>query len=144
VAPRTLTELRTEQSELLFLHGCLDAAETTFVSPDSFPLQVGLLVFGPGREVKRHRHAMIGRQIPFTCEVLIVTAGSLEFFVWDYDHPDKLLSNGVATTGEILLFGRVAHSFRSRGEARVLEVKQGPYLGPRDKEMLDAGTGSER
>lgn len=120
---------------LLVLHLEPDSERTEFFTGDEFFLQVGRLCFDEGQEVRKHRHLSAERRVPYSAEVLIVSSGRLEYTVWDYANPSNQIRQGVAEAGQILVFGKVAHSFRSLTDTKIIEVKQGPYLGERDKEF---------
>lgn len=125
----------SKEGELLFMHITAKSEVTEFFTDAEFYLQVGQLIFKNGYEVKKHRHTASVREIPITAEVLLIQSGELEYKVWDYDEPAILLEQGVGNIGDILIFGRVAHSFKSQSLSKILEIKQGPYLGEQDKEF---------
>jgi len=130
---KILANINSKFGHQLFLHVRLSGVKTAFVTRDDFLLQIGQLVFDKDYEAKKHKHVLNVRQIPYTAEVLIVQSGRLQYHIWDYDCVEKLLSKGIARKGDILILGKVAHSFKSLGKTRVIEIKQGPYLGKRDK-----------
>src|SRR3954471_22780560 len=63
----------------------LTPAATTFVTPDEFTHQVGLIVYPSGGEVKRQMHKPLERHIVGTSEVIIVRRGRCELDVYDDD-----------------------------------------------------------
>lgn len=129
--------LTGDSDELLFYHARNECSQTSFLTPPGFFLQVGHLVFAEEYAVRKHRHILSNRQIPYTAEVLLIISGRLKYDIWDYDYPHIQLACGMAGAGEILILGRVAHSFQSLEPTKVLEVKQGPYLGIEDKQIFD-------
>ena len=130
---KILANINSKSGHQLFLHARLSGEKTEFVTRDDFLLQIGQLVFDKDYEAKKHKHVLNVRRIPYTAEVLMVQSGRLQYFIWDYDHVEKLLIKGIATKGDVLILCKVAHSFRSLKKTIIIEIKQGPYLGKRDK-----------
>ncbi|MBI4008804.1 hypothetical protein HY357_01075 [Candidatus Roizmanbacteria bacterium] len=131
---KIIRSIYSNSGELRFLHFKISSKETNFIAPNDFLLQVGHLVFPSQYTTKRHRHAVVPRKILYTAEVLIILSGKLEYTISDYKQPDKALSNGIAKAREVLILGKVSHSFKSLIRTEIIEVKQGPYLGRLDKE----------
>src|SRR3989344_7397442 len=130
---KIIADLTNRNGKQLFLHVRLSGRKTKFVTKDDFLLQIGQLVFEKGYEAKKHKHILNVRHIPYTAEVLIVQSGRLQYFIWDYDNAGQLLIKGVARKDDVLILGKVAHSFKSLTKTKIIEIKQGPYLGKHDK-----------
>lgn len=130
---KIITEINSKLKHQLFLHARLNGKKTEFVTRDDFLLQIGQLIFKKDYEARKHKHVLNVRKIPYTAEVLIVQSGRLQYYIWDYEHAEKLLKSGVAVAGDILILGKVAHSFKSLSKTKIIEIKQGPYFGKRDK-----------
>lgn len=130
---KIIFSLQTKRGEQLFLHIRLTGKVTEFITKDSFLLQVGQLVFPKGYYAKKHKHKINIRHIPYTAEVLFIKSGRLKYNIWDYDNPAKLIKEGIAEENEILILGKVAHSFESLSMTKIIEIKQGPFLGSKDK-----------
>lgn len=125
---KIINEICSKNDMLLFKHVRLTGENTQFFTPKSFPLQVGMVVKENSSEINKHKHAKDPGKINFTAEILIILKGKLAYSVWDFNFPDKKLSQGVAVAGDILILGRVAHSFKSMTKVKLIEVKQGPFL----------------
>ena len=130
---KIISQITTKSGHQLFVHVRLTAKKTEFVTKNDFFLQIGQLVFEKNYEAKKHKHVLNVRRIPYTAEFLLVQSGRLEYFIWDYDNAEKLIKTGIAKANDLLILGKVAHSFRSLSKTRIIEVKQGPYLGILDK-----------
>lgn len=130
---KIITNIKSKSGNQLFIHVRLSGKKTEFVTKDDFLLQIGRLVFEKNYVAKKHKHVLNVRRIPYTAEVLIVQSGRLQYFIWDYDNIELLLKRGIAIADDILILGKVAHSFRSLTNTKIIEVKQGPYLGKLDK-----------
>ena len=131
---KIINSIYSKEGELRFLHLQINGSKTSFFVPADFLLQVGHLVFPKDNLTKRHRHAVVPRKILYTAEVLIIISGKLEYTISDYKQSEKILIKGIANPHEILILGKVGHSFKSIVKSEIIEVKQGPYLGCLDKE----------
>lgn len=131
---KIINSIYSKEGELRFLHLRISGKETNFITPNDFLLQVGHLVFPKNYVTKRHRHAVVPRKILYTAEVLLILSGKLEYTISDYKQSEKILTVGIANAYEILILGKVGHSFKSIVKSEIIEVKQGPYLGRLDKE----------
>ena len=110
----------------------LNPAKTTFVTPPDLNLQVGFIVYPAGGEITRHVHCPVERHLVSTSEVLVVRRGRCEIDIYDDDR--KLLATRELREGDILLMIGGGHGFRMLEDVVLLEVKQGPYSGPSEKE----------
>ncbi len=104
---------------------------TTFVTPDECLQQVGFVVHPRGAEIERHRHLPAERTIVGTPEVLVVRSGRCEMDV--YDEAGELVATRELATGDVMIMTGGGHGFRMLEDTVLLEVKQGPYLGPGEK-----------
>ena len=112
-----------------------------FVSAAEWPFQLGLLMHKSGHTIAPHRHtAQPGRVIAQTQEFLLVVSGTMEVDFFDVD--GQWFDTQRLTSGEALLHIQGGHGFRFMEKTRVLELKQGPYLG-KDKEKEMIGTVSQ-
>lgn len=102
-------------------------SSATFFSPDHDTLQVGLLQWSPGHVVPAHYHYERERRTTGTHEVLYVVYGLIAV---DFYLDDRTLFRTVELKANdlIVIFGK-SHGVRVIGHSRVIEVKQGPYLG---------------
>ncbi len=112
----------------------LSPAQTTFVTPAEFTHQVGLIVYPAGGEVRRHQHLPIERNIVGTSEVIIVRKGRCELDVFDNDN--TLVATRELRTGDVMLMIGGGHGFRMIEDTVLIEVKQGPYTGLKEKVLF--------
>lgn len=104
---------------------------TTFLTPDSLPLQLGFVVYPRGGEVARHYHMPVARQLQTTTEVLFVQRGACELDV--YDSECRLVATRVLAQGDVAMLCSGGHGLRMTEDTVLLEVKQGPYTGVAEK-----------
>jgi quercetin dioxygenase-like cupin family protein len=108
--------------------------QTTFVTPDEANLQVGFVVYPAGGEIARHSHRPVERTILGTSEVLVVRKGTCELDVYDTEH--ALVATRELRAGDVMVMVAGGHGFRLLEDTVLLEVKQGPYTGPDEKERF--------
>lgn len=99
-----------------------------FFSKDDEFVQVGSWNYSEGKELQKHIHNVVERKITRTQEVLYIISGSIEASIYDLNEVfvDKL----VASRGDVLILLSSGHGYRIlENETKVLEIKNGPYLG---------------
>ena len=111
-------------------------SSTTFFSDPLDELQLGLIATNQLRGIPKHKHLSYERKLNQTSEFLLIRNGSCKINLWgtlDEDVQSFVLNKGDG----ILLLGGI-HSIDSQSDQlQILEVKQGPYAGSLDKEILE-------
>lgn len=111
-------------------------ARTEFVTKDDESLQIGLIVYGQGTAIQPHVHNPVERQVQGTSEVIVVRQGLC--MVDFYTSAKAYLCSYQLQQGDIVsLLPSGGHGFRMMEDTILFEVKQGPYVGERDKERFD-------
>ena len=108
--------------------------QTTFYTPPRFNLQVGNVVYAAGGEIARHIHRPAIRYISGTPEVLVVQKGRMILDV--YTEEQAFLCAREIGLGDVVLLLGGGHGFHLLEDTVLLEVKQGPYAGPHEKELF--------
>ena len=98
-----------------------------FLTPDDLPLQVGVLVHQAGKTIRAHVHRDCDKLVHSTYEVLYVIDGRLEVTFYSPGGVPQGAQELAAGDTIILMSG--GHGFKVIERCRVIEVKQGPYLG---------------
>lgn len=111
-------------------------AGTHFLTPAALDLQVGVLQRVRGERVQAHTHKPQSRTLHSSSELLYVEHGRVLVDVYDEDW--QLLADEMLSGGEMLLLLRGGHALTVIDDARVIEVRQGPYAGV-DKCFRDGG-----
>ena len=106
-----------------------------FLTPDEFQQQIGILKVPEGHRFQPHIHNKIKRKIFYTYETLVIRKGKLR--VDFYDTEQNYLFSDVVTEGDILMLAEGGHGFKVLEEIDFVEVKQGPFLGEKDKFKFD-------
>lgn len=111
----------------LFYSKKLRADGVRFLTPENFPIQIGLLEHRDGKIVPMHRHRDFSYKIKTSEELLYVEKGKIEVTIanrlW------KILAKKILQSGDFVLFTGAAHSVKLYPGSRVFEIKQGPYPG---------------
>jgi mannose-6-phosphate isomerase-like protein (cupin superfamily) len=103
-------------------------------SDDSF--QFGVIQYKKDMDIRPHKHIKAKRQIDTVCEVLFVQKGRIE--VNFYDDKNRKIESRILNAGDTILMKEFGHGFRLLEDSKLIEVKQGPYLGKdSDKEYLN-------
>jgi mannose-6-phosphate isomerase-like protein (cupin superfamily) len=84
-----------------------------------------------GKTIDPHIHKNIERQVFYTQEVLIIKEGKLK--VDFFDDKKKYLDSRILSKGDLILLIKGGHGFEVLEDIKMIEVKQGPYLGENDK-----------
>jgi len=116
-----------DQVIALVIPGDLPAEGVRFITPSSYPFQVGLLGHKAGTTLKAHGHKKLKIEMDIFQEILIVQAGRVAVDL--YGLQLQPLGTVALQAGDAILFVDGGHGVRMLTDARILEVKQGPYPG---------------
>lgn len=109
-------------------------AATEFITPESFKQQVGFIVYGRNKDIEPHIHHEMPRTLKGTSEVLILKKGRAR--VDFYSQDKKYTESRRLLPGDTLILISGGHGFHFDEESVFLEIKQGPYIGPQEKERF--------
>ena len=102
-----------------------------FFTPDSYSQQIGYMNRPAGYVIPPHVHNPVPREVHYTNEVLFVRSGKVR--VDFYSEQKNFLQSSVLKTGDVILLIRGGHGFEMLEQTELIEVKQGPYAGDKDK-----------
>lgn len=105
-----------------------------FFTPPEWPQQLGLLVYERGKKIPPHKHKSLKRETETFTEVLVLLAGRLKVDLFDSEN--KLIRTVILEPGDSILFVSGGHGVEILEDAKILEVKQGPYIGQEEKEFF--------
>lgn len=106
-----------------------------FFTPDDFSQQLAYMNHPAGKVIDPHLHNPVPREVHFTQEVLFLKRGVLR--VDFYDDDQKFLESTVLRAGDVILLATGGHGFEALEEIEMIEVKQGPYAGEKDKTRFE-------
>lgn len=102
-----------------------------FITPDEYSQQVAYMHHPTGKVIDAHLHNLVHRNVVMTQEVLFIKKGKLR--VDFYDNYEDYLESIVLESGDVILLVSGGHGFTVLEEVEMIEVKQGPYSGDKDK-----------
>jgi len=131
-------------SDLLVLAGVIRAnyrpGGPGFVTPEDFGLQVAVMERPSGYSIPSHEHLPVPRSTTGTQEVLLIRQGTLRADLFD------LKRNYVASVelgpGDAIILHTGGHGFFASEDCLFIEVKQGPYVEGKDKDLFTNTVGS--
>ena len=102
-----------------------------FFTPKKITQQVGILNHKKGHKINPHIHFKNPRKIFYTTEVLIILKGKVR--VDFYNKQKKYLFSKILNKNNIVIFVKGGHGFEILQNAKIIEIKQGPYNEINDK-----------
>mgnify|MGYP005634065707 FL=1 len=105
-----------------------------FYTDSSEEFQLASFDLDESDEILRHIHISQERTIKKTSEAIFLQEGSLTFSI--YDEELKLISEVTLDEGDVILLIEGGHGVKINGNAKFLEVKQGPYIENNDKKRF--------
>ncbi len=102
-----------------------------FFTPDDYSQQLAYISHKENTDIKPHVHQVVERSVSLTHEVLIIRKGKLR--VDFYSDNQEYISSLIIEEGDVILLTSGGHGFKVIEKVEMIEVKQGPYLGERDK-----------
>ncbi len=115
----------------LIVPGDFSEPDVCFFTPNELSQQLAHMRHPAGTVIAAHVHNPVPRQVRYTQEVLFIKRGRLR--VDFYDERRAYLESRVLGAGDVILLVTGGHGFEVLEEVQMVEVKQGPYLGERDK-----------
>ena len=102
-----------------------------FFTNDDDSQQLGYMNRDEGYIIPPHRHNIVPRAVHLTQEVLFIRSGKVR--VDFYDNDQNYIQSSILEKGEVILLADGGHGFKMLEKSEMIEVKQGPYCGERDK-----------
>jgi mannose-6-phosphate isomerase-like protein (cupin superfamily) len=127
------------QTLALILRASFSKPGIHFLTPDTFSQQLGYMQHPKGKVIEPHIHNEVPRNITLTQEVLFIRRGKLR--VDFYSDRRDYLESRILEEGDVILLSSGGHGFEALEELEMIEVKQGPYAGGRDKVRFQATPG---
>jgi len=107
----------------------------SFFTDNNFSQQLGYMNRPKGYIIPPHRHNLVAREVIQTQEVLFIKSGTVRIDF--YDDNQLYLESRILQNGDIILLAAGGHGFEMIEQSEIVEVKQGPYVGDRDKIRFD-------
>jgi len=99
-----------------------------FVSSEEDYLQVGIWGYNKGKKLEPHIHLLAPREVLRTQEVVFVKDGRIKADI--YTEKGEFLKSVELRKGDVIILLNGGHGYEIlEDNTRVLEVKNGPYVG---------------
>lgn len=125
-----------DRLQAIIIPSTFNAPGVHFFTPPELSQQLAYMRHPAGMEIPPHLHSPVAREVNFTQEVLFVRSGRLR--VDFYDDERNYLQSRILEGGDTILLAAGGHGFEVLEELEMIEVKQGPYTGERDKVRFSA------
>lgn len=106
-----------------------------FFTNDNDSQQLGYMNRPKDYIIPPHRHNIVPREVHLTQEVLYIKSGKVR--VDFYDNGQNYVQSTIVVKGDVILLSDGGHGFKMLEASEIIEVKQGPYCGERDKVRFD-------
>ncbi len=105
-----------------------------FFTPYEFSQQLGYLRLPKGNVIAPHMHNRVDHKTVMTQEVLFIRKGRVKVDL--FTTRQTFLASTELEAGDVILLASGGHSLTILEPTEIFEVKQGPYLGDRDKMLF--------
>jgi mannose-6-phosphate isomerase-like protein (cupin superfamily) len=102
-----------------------------FFTPNDFSQQLAFMKHPEGKVIMPHVHNIVQREVHYTKEVLFIRKGKARIDF--YSDQQSYIKSYIVETGDVVLLSEGGHGFEMLEETEMIEVKQGPYVGEKDK-----------
>ena len=108
-----------------------------FLTSNDHALQLGVMRRAKGYVIAPHLHKPVPRTVPSAYEALFVARGRVE--ITFFSEARQFVTTRELRQGDTILLMTGGHGFRMLDDCKMIEVKQGPYVGA-DVERFTPGT----
>jgi mannose-6-phosphate isomerase-like protein (cupin superfamily) len=123
--------IRDNQLLALIVYRSFNKEGVHFFTQNDLSLQLAYMSHPTGKVIKPHVHNPVPREVQYTQEVLFIKQGRLR--VDFYNSQQEYLESRVLQGGDVILLATGGHGFEVLEELQMIEVKQGPYVGDRER-----------
>lgn len=107
-----------------------------FFTPEDFSQQLAYMKRPLGHLVEPHIHNPVRRDVFNTQEVLFVKSGKVRA---DFFNEEMIyLESRILRPGDVILLASGGHGFEMLEDTELVEVKQGPFCGDKDKTRFNS------
>lgn len=135
-----IEHIKHEQIELaVIIRSGFNKNGIEFFTPNEYSQQLAYMNRPAGYRIAPHVHNEVHRDVTNTLEVLYIKSGrvKVDFYTQERDH----VTDVILEKGDVILLAAGGHGFTMLESTEMIEVKQGPYAGDRDKTRFDPVTG---
>jgi mannose-6-phosphate isomerase-like protein (cupin superfamily) len=102
-----------------------------FFTDNDLSQQLAYMNHPKGKLIDPHVHNPVKREVYYTQEVLFIKKGKLK--VNFYTEQQEYIESRELNAGDVILLITGGHGFEVLEDIEMIEVKQGPYAGDKDK-----------
>jgi hypothetical protein len=128
--------LHNDQLISVIIRAQYHAKGINFFTPDDFSQQLAYMNRPKGYIIPPHVHNPVKREVSYTQEVLLIKSGKVR--VDYYDNDKNYLESRMLNPGDVILLSFGGHGFFMCEDSEIIEVKQGPYAGEKDKTRFNS------
>lgn len=120
----------------IILPAAFDKPGIQFFTSGDLSQQLASMSYQPGKLIPAHTHNAVRREVFYTQEALFIRKGRVrvDFFSTQLEYQ----TSRVLGPGDVILLISGGHGFEVLEELNMVEVKQGPYAGDKDKTRFTA------
>jgi hypothetical protein len=120
----------------ILLKAGYDESGIRFFTSNDLSQQLASMSYKPGKIIAAHTHQPVRREVLYTQEALFIRKGKLRVDFYSAEQEYRL--SRILKTGDVILLISGGHGFEVLEELNMVEVKQGPYAGDKDKLVFSA------
>ena len=106
-----------------------------FFTPDDFSQQLACMHREKDYVIAPHVHNVVQRDVQLTQEVLVIKSGKVRIDY--YDDKKIYLESRILSEGDVVILAFGGHGFEMIEDSEIIEIKQGPYEGEKEKSRFD-------
>ena len=119
-----------------FATAAYDEPGIQFFTRDDYSQQLASMSYPAGKVIPAHTHNPVRREVFYTQEALFIRKGKVR--VDFYSQQREYRKSRMLGRGDVILLIAGGHGFEVIEELNMVEVKQGPYAGEKDKTRFTA------
>ena len=101
-----------------------------FITSNDEYQQIAIMSHPENHVIVPHYHNLVKREIDYTTETLIIRSGVLTANLYE---DEKIIHTFKLKAGDIITLLRGGHGFVEDEKVSMVEIKQGPFVGGKDK-----------
>jgi mannose-6-phosphate isomerase-like protein (cupin superfamily) len=121
----------------IVLGAAYDESGIQFFTANDLSQQLASMSYKPGKIIPAHTHQPVRREVLYTQEALFIRKGKLRVDFYSSDREYRC--SRILGAGDVILLIAGGHGFEVLEELNMVEVKQGPYAGDKDKAVFHQG-----
>jgi len=105
-----------------------------FITPENYPLQFGIMKYKRGDSAPSHMHPDVQRLVVQSQEAIHLVDGKIKLDI--FNSKGELCASRTLGEGDSAFFVKGGRGWTALEETKMIEIKQGPFMGEKDKVLL--------